>query len=123
MIPYYIILLFADKSQLMRVFANFIQNAIQSIPEDRKGYTALTVSKIRNNRVRVSIADSGEVISAEKAKNLFPPYFATKTSGTGLGLVMCKHIIEDSGGKISFDSVLSEGTVFHIDLPVYNPEV
>lgn len=122
MIPDYEILLFADKSQLMRVFTNIIQNAIQAIPEDRKGNIALTVSKIRNNHVRVSISDNGEGISAEKAKNLFQPYFTTKTSGTGLGLAMCKDIIEDSGGKISFESTVDEGTVFHIDLPVYNPE-
>lgn len=122
MIPDYEILLFADKSQIMRVFTNIIQNAIQSIPEDRKGNIALTVSKIRNNHVRVSISDNGEGISAEKAKNLFQPYFTTKTSGTGLGLAMCKDIIEDSGGKISFESIMSEGTVFHIDLPVHNPD-
>jgi signal transduction histidine kinase len=120
MIPDYEIRLNADKSQIMRVFTNIIQNAIQAIPEDRKGNIALTVSKIKNNFVRITISDNGEGISDEKAKSLFQPYFTTKSSGTGLGLAMCKDIIEESGGKISFDSVENEGTDFHIDLPTYN---
>ncbi|HOZ51670.1 MAG TPA: HAMP domain-containing sensor histidine kinase [Chitinophagaceae bacterium] len=119
MIPEYEIQLFADKSQIMRVFTNIIQNAIQAIPEDRKGNIALTVSKIKNNQIRISISDNGEGISDEKAGNLFQPYFTTKSSGTGLGLAMCKDIIEESGGKIWFESVVGEGTVFHIDLPIY----
>ncbi len=122
MIPDYEITLYADKGQIMRVLTNIIQNALQSIPEDRKGNIALKVSKIKNHQIRISISDNGEGISDEKGKNLFQPYFTTKTSGTGLGLAMCKDIIEDSGGKITFESVVEKGTVFHIDLPVYQPE-
>ncbi len=122
MIPDYEINLYADKSQVMRVLTNIIQNAIQSIPEERKGNIALTVSKVKDNFVRISISDNGEGISAEKAQNLFQPYFTTKTSGTGLGLAMCKDILEKSGGKINFKSVVGEGTIFHIDLPMYLPE-
>jgi two-component system nitrogen regulation sensor histidine kinase NtrY len=118
-IPEYQVKIFADKSQIMRVFTNIIQNAIQSIPEEKKGNIALTVTKIKNNFVRISISDNGEGISAEKATKLFQPYFTTKTSGTGLGLAMCKDILEESGGRISFESDLGEGTVFHLDLPIY----
>jgi len=119
MIPDYEILLYADKSQIMRVFTNIIQNAIQSIPEDRKGNIALTISKVKNNHVRVSISDNGEGISDERSAKLFQPYFTTKTSGTGLGLAMCKDIIEESDGKITFESVIDEGTTFHVDLPIH----
>lgn len=122
MIPDYEIKLYADKSQIMRVFTNIIQNAIQAIPEDRKGNIALTVSKIKNNHIRISISDNGEGITEEKGKSLFQPYFTTKTSGTGLGLAMCKDIIEESGGKISFESEEEEGTIFHIDLPIFEEE-
>lgn len=118
-IPEYEINILADKSQIIRVLTNIIQNAIQSIPEERKGRISLTVSKIKNNHVRIAISDNGEGISNEKAKNLFQPYFTTKTSGTGLGLAMCKDIIEGSGGRISFESNFGEGTIFYIDLPMY----
>ncbi|MBK7761942.1 MAG: ATP-binding protein [Bacteroidetes bacterium] len=118
-IPEYEINILADKSQIIRVVTNIIQNAIQAIPEERKGRISLMVSKIKNNHVRLAISDNGEGISNDKAKNLFQPYFTTKTSGTGLGLAMCKDIIEASGGRISFESTIEVGTTFYIDLPMY----
>ena len=118
-IPEYDISLFADKSQIIRVFTNIIQNAIQSIPEDRKGKIALTVTRVSERNVRIAIADNGMGITEEKADSLFVPYFTTKSSGSGLGLAMCKDIIEESGGRIAFSSKPRQGTVFYIDLPVY----
>lgn len=122
LIPNYPIHIFADKGQLIRVFTNIIQNAIQSIPPGQKGNISLLVSKIKNNYVRISISDNGEGISKEKGKKLFQPYFTTKTSGTGLGLAMCKDIVEQFEGKIEFESVVKEGTTFHIDLPLMEDE-
>jgi signal transduction histidine kinase len=122
LIPEYSITLNADKSQLIRVFTNIIQNANQSIPLGRKGNISLVVSKIKNNYIRVTISDNGEGISKEKGEKLFQPYFTTKTSGTGLGLAMCKDIVEQSGGKIWFESKVNEGTAFHIDLPIINED-
>jgi two-component system, NtrC family, nitrogen regulation sensor histidine kinase NtrY len=105
-----------DKAKLIRVFTNIIQNAIQAIPANRKGNIALKVSKLDLKFIRVSIIDNGEGISAERGKKLFEPYFTTKTSGTGLGLAMCKDIIQNFGGRITFESTLGEGTSFHIDI-------
>jgi len=122
LIPEYSITVYADKSQLIRVFTNIIQNAIQAIPTDRKGNISMLVSKVRDNFVRVSISDNGEGISKEKGEKLFQPYFTTKSSGTGLGLAMCKDIIEQFGGKIWYESTVNEGTTFHIDLPVIDTE-
>jgi two-component system nitrogen regulation sensor histidine kinase NtrY len=118
LIPDYDVNIYADRGQLIRVFTNIIQNAIQSIPKGEKGNIALLVSKIKDNFVRVSISDNGSGISKELAKKLFQPYFTTKSSGTGLGLAMCKDIIEKFGGRIEFESVENEGTTFHIDLPL-----
>jgi nitrogen fixation/metabolism regulation signal transduction histidine kinase len=120
LIPDYPITIFADKGQLIRVFTNIIQNATQSIPEGRKANISLMTTKVKNNFIRITISDNGEGISKEKASKLFQPYFTTKTSGTGLGLAMCKDIIEQFGGKISFESEENVGTSFHIDLPIMN---
>ena len=122
LIPDFSIHVFADKSQLIRVFTNIIQNAIQSIPEERKGNISLLVSKVKNNFVRVSITDNGVGIPKEMSDKLFQPYFTTKSSGTGLGLAMCKDIIESFGGRIWFESAVGEGTTFHIDLPLTDIE-
>ncbi|MCC7029836.1 MAG: GHKL domain-containing protein [Chitinophagaceae bacterium] len=122
LIPDYPIHVYADKGQLIRVFTNIIQNAIQAIPGRSKGLISMMVSKIKDNYVRISISDNGCGIPADKAKKLFQPYFTTKSSGTGLGLAMCKDIVEQFDGKIEFESVLNEGTTFHIDLPVISIE-
>ncbi len=119
LIPDHTIMVFADKNQLIRVFTNIIQNAIQSITEDRKGNISMVVTKIKDNFVRITILDNGEGISPEKGKKLFEPYFTTKSSGTGLGLAMCKDIIEKFGGNISYESIIHQGSNFHIDLPTY----
>ena len=118
-IPTFNVPIYADKSQLIRVFTNIIQNATQSIPDNRKGKISLQVNKIENNFIRIIIADNGEGVSKEKANNLFQPYFTTKSSGTGLGLAMCKDIIEKFNGKITFESIENVGTKFFIDLPIY----
>lgn len=118
-VPDFNVPVYADKSQLIRVFNNIIQNATQSIPNHRKGKVSLQVIKIENNFIRIIIADNGEGVSKEQANNLFKPYFTTKSSGTGLGLAMCKDIIEKFNGKISFESVENVGTKFLIDLPIY----
>jgi two-component system, NtrC family, nitrogen regulation sensor histidine kinase NtrY len=119
LVPNFPIYIYADKSQLIRVFTNIIQNAIQAIPENRKGNISLSVTKIENNFVRVTVSDNGEGISTEKAKNLFQPYFTTKSSGTGLGLAMCKDIIEKFGGSITYESIVDKGAQFYIDLPIH----
>ena len=111
-------LIYADKNQLIRVFTNIIQNAIQAIPEHRKGNISMVVTKLKDNFIRITIIDNGEGITPEKGERLFEPYFTTKSSGTGLGLAMCKDIIEKFNGRISFESQLGEGSSFHIDLPV-----
>jgi len=51
---------------------------------------------------------------------IFAPNFTTKSSGTGLGLAMCKSIVEQAHGKIWFETILGEGTTFHIELPLAN---
>lgn len=119
-IPEYKFFVNADKNNLIRVFTNIIQNAIQAIPEGRKGNISLLVSKIKNNLVRVSISDNGSGINIDKYEKLFQPYFTTKSSGTGLGLAMCKDILEQFDGKLTFESVVDVGTTFHIDLPIYD---
>lgn len=118
LIPEYPIYVLADKSQLIRVVTNLIQNAIQAIPSGRRGNIFLEVTKIKNNFVRITVSDNGEGIDPEKGKKLFQPYFTTKTSGTGLGLAMCKDIIEQFGGKIHYDSLENQGTDFYVDLPI-----
>ena len=108
---------FADREHLQRVFNNLLKNAIQSVPENREGKILITIEKKENNAL-VKIADNGTGISHEMKDKIFTPNFTTKTTGMGLGLAMVKNIIENAGGKIWFETVVDEGTVFFVSLPL-----
>ncbi|HEX5002120.1 MAG TPA: HAMP domain-containing sensor histidine kinase [Bacteroidia bacterium] len=107
---------FADKDQLSRVFSNLLKNAVQSIPDNKKGNIDVHVSADETH-IKISIADNGIGIPESRKAVLFTPNFTTKTGGTGLGLAMSKNIIEQSGGTIWFESEENKGTVFYIRLP------
>lgn len=112
------IIVFSDRSQLLRVFTNLLENAIQAIPEDRDGKVYVLLTKEEGNTALISITDNGQGISEEVAERIFQPYFTTKSSGTGLGLAMTKKIIEFWQGQIWFETIEDEGTTFFIRLPI-----
>jgi signal transduction histidine kinase len=112
------ILIFADKEQISRVFINLIKNAIQSIPENRKGRVGIS-AVLSGNMVRISVADNGKGIPEDFQAKLFTPSFTTKSSGMGLGLSIVKNIIESFDGHITFKTKVNHGTTFLIELPVY----
>jgi signal transduction histidine kinase len=66
----------------------------------------------------LEIADTGKGIPSVHFPKVFEPYFTTKTTGTGLGLPICKKIIEDHGGEISVMSEVGAGTTFSLSLPL-----
>jgi two-component system, NtrC family, nitrogen regulation sensor histidine kinase NtrY len=111
------LVIFSDKSQLLRVFTNLLENAVQAIPEDREGRVHVILSKDGNNAL-ISVRDNGQGIEEEVAERIFQPYFTTKSSGTGLGLAMTKKIIEFWQGQIWFETIEGEGTTFFIRLPL-----
>lgn len=112
------ILIEADKTQINRLFTNLLQNAVQSIP-DYRDIVIQVVSKLNDKRVLISIKDNGNGIQADMFSKIFTPNFTTKTSGTGLGLAMCKGIVEKLNGKIWFETKEGEWTIFFVELPVY----
>jgi len=109
---------FADKTQMNRLFTNLLQNAIQAIPEYRKGDVLLRISAQADGWVIVSVTDNGTGISPEVRPKIFVPNFTTKSSGTGLGLAMCKNIVEQAHGEIWFETTAGEGTTFYVKLPL-----
>jgi two-component system, NtrC family, nitrogen regulation sensor histidine kinase NtrY len=111
------ITVFADKEQLSRVFINLIKNAIQSIPENRKGRVGIS-AVLSGDMVRISLADNGKGIPEDFQAKLFTPSFTTKSSGMGLGLSIVKNIIESFNGHITFKTKVNHGTTFLIEIPV-----
>ncbi len=110
------IMVLSDRSQLLRVFTNLLENAKQAIPPGQDGIIAV-MQHAENSDVIISIADNGSGIPEDVSKRIFQPYFTTKSSGTGLGLAMTKKIIEFWNGEIWFETEENQGTVFYIRLP------
>ncbi|MES2849645.1 MAG: MFS domain-containing histidine kinase [Bacteroidota bacterium] len=107
----------ADKTHINRLFTNLIQNAIQAVPEYKTPQIDIT-QKLENDKVLVVIKDNGNGIPEHMRSKIFTPNFTTKTSGTGLGLAMCKGIVEQSHGKIWFETSEDKGTSFFVELPI-----
>jgi len=111
----------ADPLQLGRVFTNILKNAIQSIPEGSTGEIAANL-KLAGNFVVVEFKDNGKGIPETLREKIFSPNFSTKNSGMGLGLAISKKIVEQLGGRISYQTKVGEGTTFTIELPVFHGE-
>jgi len=110
-------MILADKDQMLRLFNNLIRNAIQAIPEDRKGRVEFTVTR-NDNYYEIRVKDNGVGIPEEIRDKIFAPNFTTKNSGMGLGLAMSKTIVENMNGDISYETTPGEGTMFIIRVPV-----
>ncbi len=107
----------ADKEQLMRVLINLVKNGLQSIPEGREGVININLETDVHKMVKISISDNGKGIPEEIREKLFQPNFTTKSGGMGMGLAITYNIIRSLGGRIWYDTVLHQGTTFHVELP------
>ena len=105
-----------DKTQMNRLLTNLIRNAQEAHtgtqPLIEVSYT------MQSNMVVISIKDHGDGIEPSLRDKIFYPNFTTKTSGTGLGLAMCKGIVEAMKGEIWFETETGNGTTFFVKLPV-----
>lgn len=113
-----------DRGKVKQVLLNLLTNAIKYNPEGG----SVTISTTRETKkdkamIQIAVADTGYGIPKEDQKNMFQKFFrvqstADKASGTGLGLVITKHIIEAHGGNIWLESEVGEGTTFFFTLPM-----
>lgn len=106
-----------DREQLFRVFVNLVKNAVQSIEKGKKGEIKIELS-INNSMILAIIEDNGKGIPEDIRPKLFSPNFTTKSGGMGLGLAIVKGIIENTGGRIWFETNLGVGTKFFVELPL-----
>ncbi|VVB80293.1 Methanogenesis regulatory histidine kinase FilI [uncultured archaeon] len=117
-------ILFVDPFRIKQVFTNLLSNAIKFSPEN--SHIHVEISK-RDNQVVVSVKDEGIGISKEKQSEIFKPFsqispsYKLKHKGVGLGLTICKGIVETHGGKIWVESEKGKGSKFIFTLPFKSP--
>lgn len=110
----------ADVNRLERVFINLIQNAIDAMPDGGK----LTISSEESEgNVEISFTDTGMGMTVGTAKKVGTPLFTTKTKGMGLGLAICKRIVEAHKGSILIESAPDKGSTFTVKLPLKGPDL
>ena len=105
------VILYADYGQMSQVLNNLIKNAVQA----GAGNVNITASIDKREQTVIDIANDGEPISASGQEQLFVPFYTTKgSSGTGVGLSLCRQIVRLNGGTIKLSSSTPEATVFTI---------
>lgn len=111
-------LVLGDEFRLKQVLVNLLSNAIKYTP---KGGITVQAELQNGDALQVDITDTGAGISADQLPNLFSKYYQTSSSkgqiGTGLGLFICKQLVEMQGGKISVKSDPAKGTTFSFFIP------
>jgi two-component system sensor kinase FixL len=97
---------FVDKIQIQQVIVNLMRNAVEASPSPAAG------------RIVVRVVDTGPGLAPQVAERLFQPFVTTKAQGMGVGLSICRSIVEGHGGELVAEPNPSGGTIFSFDLPV-----
>lgn len=115
-----------DVVQFQQVALNLIRNAIDALstnpPDAERKLTIETKIANEHTSVEFAIADTGPGISAEIGPKLFEPFTTSKASGMGMGLSVCRRLIEAHGGSITIESPASGGAIFRFNLPLATVE-
>ncbi len=107
---------FVDRVQIQQVMVNLMRNAIEAMADSAQKKLHIGVTSIDGDRVEIAVSDTGSGIDQEMGGRLFDPFASTKGEGMGLGLSICRTIIEVHGGTIRAEPNPEGGTIFRITL-------
>jgi signal transduction histidine kinase len=107
----------ADRVQLQQVFLNLVMNAIDAMSATRSERRLMVKSQLHAYGVTIAVEDSGTGIAPSYVDRIFDPFFTTKPDGMGMGLSICRSIIESHGGRLWFSPLNPHGTTFYVQLP------
>lgn len=112
----------ANKTQLQQVLVNIIENAFEAMGETEPDLRQLKLKMFqRRNQAVISISDTGKGIRSDKLSQIFEGFYTTKAQGMGVGLEVCRAIMESHGGKIWAQNGDDRGTEFYVSLPISSP--
>src|SRR5262252_6404954 len=110
-------LVLADKVQVQQVILNLMRNAVEAMEDSERRELVLMTAPAKGSMVEISVSDSGIGIAPEVMAQLFQPFITTKRHGMGIGLSICRTIIEAHGGRIWAAANVPRGATLHITLP------
>ena len=102
----------ADRIQIQQVLINLIRNAAEAMAETKRCELEVTTTLIDDETVQITVADRGPGLPKEMARELFRPFVSSKRDGMGLGLVICRSIVEAHGGRLWSEPNPGGGTIF-----------
>jgi two-component system sensor kinase FixL len=108
---------FFDRVQIEQVVVNLVRNAIEAMAGSERSILTITTEYTSDNMVEISIIDTGSGLSPDIRDQLFEPFVTTKASGLGVGLSICRVIIESHGGQLRAENNPDGGTIFCFTLP------
>jgi PAS domain S-box-containing protein len=108
----------ADPLHLRELFNNILNNAYEAFPEKKGKVNIKADYNIKSNSFKIVFEDNGVGISHDSLRNIYQPFFTTKSKGTGLGLTICRQLVNLHDGKVEFHSEKGKGTSVTITLPI-----
>jgi two-component system sensor kinase FixL len=111
-------LVLVDKVQLQQVLLNLIRNAVEAMAESERRVLTLSSAAADEGKVEIRVSDTGSGISEAVAARLFQPFVTSKPQGMGVGLSICRTIVEAQGGQIWASPNPGGGTIFHVTIPL-----
>jgi PAS domain S-box-containing protein len=110
-----------DRVQLQQVALNVIMNAIQAMSADAEGPRELTITtaQAEPDGVLVAVKDTGPGLAPASLKQLYAPFYTTKPDGLGMGLSICRSIVESHRGRLWVTANLPRGAIFHFTVPTH----
>jgi two-component system, LuxR family, sensor kinase FixL len=106
-----------DRLQIQQVIINLVRNALQAMQWSARRELTIVADQVGKTRVAVQVLDTGPGIAPEIADRLFRPFVTTKAEGIGIGLSICRTIIESHGGELVAEANPDGGTIFKFTLP------
>ena len=111
-------LVLGNRVQLQQVTFNLLRNALEATAQSERRELQLATNRIDSELIEIVVADRGPGLPDEIAQHLFEPFRTTKRNGMGLGLSICRTIVEAHGGRLQYERNTGGGALFRVTLPV-----